>query len=219
MGSDWFVPSVLILNQPMGIFGPTYVNGDPIPDVLSTIIVSTAEAFSKFSVITSYFLVPKTKYFMDIPVDVTAGFLEMVDDFRTKFRNWEVPDKEKLVNKIKSAIIRIHDAMISIENNVLLAEANNQTERLRSKLFEIAGQFEIDALDSALIENIKNSIVSLYVTLDELIEVETMESNQEFDATLRMIHRLRQKLLQMTDWNVLAELDVRIYTARCAGTA
>lgn len=151
-------------------------------------------------------------------MDVTYGFLEMVDDFCTKYGNWGLqnPERANLVKRIKAAIICIHEAMIPIENNVLLAEAGIQTERLRSKLFQIAGQTEMDALDSVLAEKIKNSIVTLYVELDELVE---LEGDEEFDATLRMIHRLRQKLLRMTDWNVLADLDVRIYTTRCAGIA
>ena len=189
-----------------------------MPDVLNNIIISAAEAFSKFAAITSHFLIPETKYFTDIPMDVTYGFLEMVDDFCTKYGNWGLqnPERANLVKRIKAAIICIHEAMIPIENNVLLAEAGIQTERLRSKLFQIAGQTEMDALDSVLAEKIKNSIVTLYVELDELVE---LEGDEEFDATLRMIHRLRQKLLRMTDWNVLADLDVRIYTTRCAGIA
>ncbi len=202
-----------------GIFGPTYDNGNQNSDVLNNIIVSAAKAYSKFAAITSYFLVPNTKYFMDIPADVTAGFIEMLDDFRTKFKNWEIPDKANLVDRIKTAIICIQDAMITIEDNILLAEADNQTGRLRSKLFQIGGQAEMDALDSILVEKIESSIIALYVTLDELVDVETLESNEEFNATLRMIHRLRRKLLRMTDWNVLADLDVRIYTSRCAGIA
>ena len=115
--------------------------------------------------------------------------------------------------RIKEAIINLQNAMIPVENVVVLDQARIQTDRLRQKLLEFTNQAELDAFDAILIGKIKTSVFDLHVSL------EGMNDADDRAQTIRMINRLRRDLLQRTNWQVLAELDVRLYTVGNSGIA
>ena len=153
---------------------------------------SASEAFEKLNIITLHILATGSSNFNDIPREVTIKFLESTYDYYTTFQSHIYQEKERLTQRIKDAIMNIHDAMIPVEDAPTLNEARRLTYRLRQKLAEFINKKEMNAFNKILIEKIKTAASALSASLD------SMDDAENISKTTRMIDRLHQKLLKMT---------------------
>ena len=105
-----------------------------------------------------HLLAPGSKGFDDIPNEVTADFLVILDDYCAKYQDMDSPEKEGLVKRIKDSIIAIQDAVILTKDATFLDEAHDHTQRLRQKLIEMVHRDEVTAFDSFLAERIEATL-------------------------------------------------------------
>ncbi len=95
--------------------------------------------------------------FRDIPHEATLEFLTTVQEYMVHFRNWQIPDSARIVLRIKTALVSLHQAKLQAERDDmtsvgLMAEFARQIERLRGKLAQLRGQAELAAFDVVLQE-------------------------------------------------------------------
>lgn len=95
--------------------------------------------------------------FCKISADAVASLLPSLFDYLRKFKAWKVPDELKLTLRIENALFCLHYAILALpggreqECNARLAEEmDTQTQRLRSKLIQIAGQARLTEFDLRL---------------------------------------------------------------------
>jgi len=95
--------------------------------------------------------------FRDIPHEATLDFLTAVEGYMVHFRNWQIPDSARIVLRIKTALVSLHQAKLQAERDEmtpvgLMAEFARQIGRLRAKLGQLRGQAELAAFDVVLQE-------------------------------------------------------------------
>jgi hypothetical protein len=88
--------------------------------------------------------VARTGAFCLVGADMAESFPKAIFEFLRRFKAWKVPDEAKLTCRIKHALIALYQAEQQLppdepEDSKLRIEFRVQTERLRSKLQQIAG--------------------------------------------------------------------------------
>lgn len=115
--------------------------------------------------------------FQDVPKELSKYFLMTLIEYFKCFKEWEVPDKIKLIRRIKNALITLYRTKnIShneFENSNLKNELDAQIIRLRDKLKQIAGieslnQFDIEqnsgintVYDNSFLDTTQSTIFSV----------------------------------------------------------
>lgn len=84
-------------------------------------------------------------------------FIEKLNDYLTKFKDWKVPDENKLAERIKHAVTALYraESHLTLNNPEYLSmkkEFGAQKIKLRSKMIQIAGVQALKELDNQLKE-------------------------------------------------------------------
>ena len=174
------------------------------PDI-NELIVSARNFCDKLMEITALLNVPETKFLVDVPVGVTLGFLELADDFYTKYKDWEAPDLQSMVGRLKRLIFSLHDTSFECEDDGTLEVIRTTTHNLCRKLLEYTNMGVMNSLNDELVQRIKAGIIKLSESLDE----------SDVERSARMIARMRQRLIVTHNLSALAEVD-ELLTARNA---
>ena len=167
------------------------------------LIISARKFSDKLVEITSYLNVSETKFLVDVPTGVTLGFLELADEFYTKYKAWEAPELESMVEKLKRLIFNLYDSSFECEDAEALAV-------IRTTTLNHTNADTMNSLNDELVERIKAGIINLRDSLGE---------SQDVDKSIRMINRMRECLVNTNNMEALAEVDERFFTSSTARNA
>lgn len=140
----------VFLSMYMVVLRPTYVFEEFCPSA-TAVMDSGRLLLTCFGGIITSILDGST--FSNLDVNLRASFTELLFDYLTKFNAWKVPDMEKLIGRIRHALIAIYGAQLSLpvnepEDSRLSVELRAQIERLRAKIVQIAGAESLAEFDA-----------------------------------------------------------------------
>lgn len=134
----------------MIVLRPTYVFVEFCP--LATAVIGSGRLLlTCFGGIITSILDGST--FSDLDVNLRASFTDLLIDYLTKFNAWKVPDMEKLIGRIRHALVALYGAQLSLptnepEDSRLSVELRAQILRLRTKIVQIAGAEALAEFDA-----------------------------------------------------------------------
>ncbi len=134
---------------------PANVFETPGGEFETTLLNSCKEFLEKVDAITNSVISSETKSFSDVPASLTVNYGVTLHQYMVDFKNWKIPDEQRLVSRIKHAIVALHQARIHLppdepEESALSMEFTIQTLRLKQKLRKIAGDDALAALNEQI---------------------------------------------------------------------
>ena len=121
--------------------------------------------FEKFERICKIIQTSNNHSFQDVPHSVTKDFVPTLFEYLKRFKTWKIPDENKLVQRIKHALIALYNAQRHLpsnepEDSKIKIEFRTQIERLRNKMIQIGGIDKLVEFDEQLqLQLIDNDVV------------------------------------------------------------
>ena len=152
----------VVLAAFMVAFRPTHVF-EAMAQLEQTLYESALPLVKKFEEIVKSIAI--NKGFSGVPLDLTKDFALLLFEYLRNFKAWKVPDEAKLTCRIKHALIALYQAEDHLppdepHDSKLKVEFRTQIERLRGKLYQIAGPKALKEFDDAKQRDDYSSVVT-----------------------------------------------------------
>ena len=162
--------------------------------------------------------IARRHYFQAVPANLTVDFETLLMDFLTNFHEWKIPDQERILIRIRHAIIALLQTRKTIQNGqeqIMAPEIDAGIENLRLKYKQIAGESALSEFEKTIQSEAKFISAPQIVDQPKIIGIPKIIDNRQLAHELLLDNNFRlddeMSLFNPTALQVLRKESAQAY--------